>query len=59
MKNWGLALKILLLSSMISISTFAQDLPPDDDEVPVDGGITVLIALAAAWGIRRVRNENK
>ena len=52
--------KILLALMLISsINAFSQaDDPADGDAtVPVDGGLSLLLAAGAAWGIRRYRQE--
>jgi hypothetical protein len=50
--------KILIVIMLISgINAFAQiDDPADGDgTVPVDGGITLLLAAGAAYGARRLK----
>ena len=60
MYNFIKGIKVFTLLSLISITTFAQDLPPEDEaDTPVDGGVIALVSLAAAWGIRKIRQENK
>jgi hypothetical protein len=43
-----------------SINAFSQaDDPADGDgTVPVDGGISLLLAAGTAWGLRRIRNRS-
>jgi hypothetical protein len=52
--------KILLALMLIcSVNAFSQaDDPADGDgTVPVDGGLSLLLAAGAAWGIGRYRQE--
>ena len=52
--------KILTAFLLIfSLNAFSQaDDPADGDgTVPVDGGVSLLLAAGAAWGIRRYRQE--
>ena len=47
---------ILLLT--ISIHASSQDDPADGDaQVPVDGGLSLLVAAGAAYGARRVMRK--
>jgi hypothetical protein len=53
--------KILIALMLIcSINAFSQaDDPADGDgTVPVDGGISLLLAAGTAWGLRRIRNRS-
>jgi len=55
MKKLGLTLRICFVLIVLSLSTYAQDLPPEDeDDVPVYGGIFLLITAASVWGIRKI-----
>jgi MYXO-CTERM domain-containing protein len=52
--------KILLAFMLIcSINAFSQaDDPADGDgTVPVDGGVTLLLAAGAAFGVRRMKRQ--
>ncbi|MBY0426621.1 MAG: hypothetical protein K2Q22_13350 [Cytophagales bacterium] len=44
---------------VFSYSSFGQGMPPDDTEVPIDGGITLLITSAAVWGIKKIRSNKE
>ena len=46
---------ILLLT--ISINAFSQDEPGDGDAVPVDGGLSLLLAAGAAYAGRRLYRQ--
>ena len=52
-----ICLLILLLGSL---TLHAQDDPLDGDgTVPVDGGLTLLLAAGAAYGARRLRRHRE
>ena len=56
--NMKKLITILLLT--ISIHAFSQDDPADGDgTVPVDGGLSLLLAAGAAWGVRRFHRRSK
>jgi hypothetical protein len=49
---------ILLLT--LSLNAFSQaDMEDGDGTVPVDGGLSLLLAAGAAYGIRRVRRRKE
>lgn len=49
---------IVTLCLLISFLAFAQPpIPGDDDEVPVDGGISLLVAAGTIWGINKIRKK--
>ncbi|TDH29222.1 hypothetical protein EXU57_03910 [Segetibacter sp. 3557_3] len=59
------ALKTKIVFSLLSVAaallpiiTYAQD-PGEDPDVPIDGGLTVLIAAGVGYGIKKVRDERK
>ena len=48
---------ILLLT--LSLNAFSQDDPADGDgTVPVDGGLSLLLAAGAAYGVGRMRRRH-
>ncbi|MES2734394.1 MAG: hypothetical protein V4714_21780 [Bacteroidota bacterium] len=56
----------LFICLLTTNQAFAQDLPPGGDEggdpVPIDGGLSLLLAAGAAYGAKKVyayRNEKK
>lgn len=49
---------ILLLVLLIPTIVFA-DGPPDPNDVPIDGGISVLLAAGAAYGVKKYRDYKK
>lgn len=44
---------ILLL---FATPVYSQDIPPED-EIPVDGGVGLLLAAGAAWGIKKLKGK--
>lgn len=49
---------MVMLCLLISFLAFAQPpIPGDEDEVPIDGGITALIGIGTAWGIKLLRDK--
>lgn len=49
---------VLVLFAVIRVH--AQDhTPGDPDGAPIDGGLSVLIAGGAAYGIKKLRDNNK
>lgn len=57
-------IKTLLLTMMLvgtATVAYCQDPPPGDpDNVPIDGGVSVLVASAVAYGIKKVhQSKNK
>ena len=49
---------ILLLVLLIPSIVFA-DGPPDPNDVPIDGGLSVLLAAGAAYGVKKYRDYKK
>lgn len=49
---------ILLLVLLIPTIVFAQG-PPDPNDVPIDGGLSVLLAAGAAYGVKKYRDYKK
>ena len=55
---------VLTLSLLFAFNAFviAQDEPEFDDDVndvPVDGGVSLLAAAAVTYGVRKIHNKNK
>ncbi len=45
----------VLLCVLLPVITFAQG-PPDPEDIPIDGGLSLLLAAGAAYGIKKCRN---
>ncbi len=66
LSKWWLAFCFLLTFSVcMPTITQAGDDPPDtscdpgDPSCPIDGGVTALLAIGAAYGIKKVRDSRK
>lgn len=62
MKNYLrilILLLILLTVPMFTESLIAQPPPPPAQEIPIDGGISALIAAGMAYGLRKVYKDRK
>ena len=63
--KWWLMLCFLIVFSVcLPIITYAGDpgdggCDPGDPTCPIDGGITALLAVGAAYGIKKVRDSKK
>jgi hypothetical protein len=51
--------KILLIFSLslFSILAYSQDEGPPEEQIPVDGGVSLLFAAGAAWGIKKLKDK--
>ncbi|HQW85160.1 MAG TPA: hypothetical protein PK987_11880 [Ferruginibacter sp.] len=49
---------ILLLVLLIPTIVFAQG-PPDPNDIPIDGGLSLLLAAGAAYGAKKYRDYKK
>ncbi|HMK24909.1 MAG TPA: hypothetical protein VK483_02690 [Chitinophagaceae bacterium] len=59
MKNriiYGLMIMICCIG--LPLITFAQG-PPDPEDVPIDGGLCVLLAAGVGYGIKKYRDSKK
>ncbi|HMZ47041.1 MAG TPA: hypothetical protein PLU36_09580 [Chitinophagaceae bacterium] len=51
---------ILAIVMLIAIPVMAQDNFPDpEDDIPVDGGLTLLLAAGAGLGAKKLRDKRK
>lgn len=48
-----------LLLMIIPVISQAQAPPPSRDQIPIDGGVSVLLAAGAAFGARKVYQHYK
>ena len=48
---------ITILLPTLSLNAFSQDDPGDGDAVPVDGGLSLLLAAGAAYAGRRLSRQ--
>ena len=49
---------IMLICMALPMITLAQA-PPDPDDVPIDGGLSLLVAAGAAYGVKKYREHKK
>ena len=49
---------LMLLCIAIPMITLAQG-PPDPEDTPIDGGLSLLIAAGAAYGVKKYRDGRK
>lgn len=49
---------LLLLCVAIPMITLAQG-PPDPEDTPIDGGLSLLLAAGAAYGVKKYRDGRK
>lgn len=49
---------ICLLAGLIPFAAFAQD-PGGGPDAPIDGGLSVLLAAGAAYGVKKYRDNRK
>ncbi len=51
---------LLLLLFSVPVLALAQGAPPDDpQDAPIDGGLSVLLAAGAAYGVKRMRKAKQ
>ncbi|HKG06794.1 MAG TPA: hypothetical protein VKB19_10075 [Pedobacter sp.] len=58
MKKYALLIVVLLLN----LGTNAQDdpgLPGGDPDVPIDGGVALLLIAGAAYGLKKIKGINQ
>ena len=49
---------LVLLCIALPVITLAQG-PPDPEDTPIDGGLSLLLAAGAAYGIKKYHNYKK
>jgi hypothetical protein len=58
MKNVRYLFLVLLISSFNVSKADDPGLPGGDPDVPIDGGILVLVAAGIYYGVKRIRDKN-
>lgn len=53
------SLMMLIVMLAIPVLTMAQGDPGGDPDAPIDGGLSVLLAAGAAYGVKKYRNHKK
>ena len=58
-KNIKIAFVLILICCMVlPLAMYAQG-PPDPEDVPIDGGLSLLLAAGAAYGVKKYRDGKK
>ena len=51
---------VLVIIMLIAIPAMAQDnFPEPEDDIPIDGGITLLLAAGVGYGAKKLRNKRR
>ena len=50
---------IMLICIALPMITMAQTDPPPPEDTPIDGGLTLLLAAGAAYGVKKYRDHKK
>ncbi len=50
---------VMLLCIMAPMIALADIEPPPPDDVPIDGGLSLLLAAGAAYGVKKYRDNRK
>lgn len=58
--RYGVSIVLILLFIVVPFLIFAQvGDPGDDPDVPIDGGLSILIAAGVGYGVKKIRDERK
>ena len=57
-KSYLLAAVIMIICTALPFFAVAQD-PGGGPEVPIDGGLSLLVAAGAAYGVKKYREHKK
>jgi hypothetical protein len=49
----------LLLIVMLPVFAFAEQAPDDPNDVPIDGGLSLLMATGAVYAVKKIRDRDK
>jgi hypothetical protein len=52
------ALFVIIICTALPLGSFAQG-PPDPEDTPIDGGLSLLLAAGAAYGVKKYRDGRK
>ncbi|GMV78572.1 MAG: hypothetical protein AMXMBFR79_17030 [Chitinophagaceae bacterium] len=51
---------VLVIIMLIAIPVMAQDnFPEPEDDIPIDGGITLLLAAGAGYGAKKLKEKRR
>lgn len=59
MKKYTFIYPIVLLAIFVLAPMVAMATPPPDDPTPIDGGATLLVGAAVAYGVKKYRNKKR
>ncbi len=57
-KSTFLTLGVILVSSAFS-ALLATPLPPDPSLIPIDGGVSLLVAACVGYGVKKIYDSRK
>jgi hypothetical protein len=57
-KSTFLTLGLILVLSVFN-SLLATPLPPDPNLIPIDGGVSLLVAICVGYGVKKIYNSRK
>jgi len=57
-KNTFLTLGVILISALSS-NLLATPLPPDPSLIPIDGGVSLLVAVCVGYGVKKIYDSRK
>lgn len=57
-KNYKFSAVLVLMITVIPFFALAQD-PGEGPDAPIDGGLSLLIAAGAAYGVKKYREHKK
>lgn len=50
---------LAIICIALPVITLAQGGPPDPEDTPIDGGLSLLLAAGSAYGIKKYRSYKK
>jgi len=58
LKNLTLSLGVILASGVLNV-LYATPLPPAPTVIPIDGGVSLLVAACAGYGAKKIYDARK
>lgn len=55
MKSYSILILLIFLSVLATAQSNGPGLPGDDPDVPIDGGVGLLIAAGIVFGVKKIR----
>jgi len=50
---------VLIVISALTTTLFATPPPPEPTLIPIDGGISLLVAVCVGYGVKKIYNSRK